>query len=102
MTPESKEKQDAEKMRNEMARVNMIDVLLFLLRCPSKFLLMTAFSLLSRLQQVATRIARKPFSTNSKTSTDRNVRPMMIITKRLSKINKNHFVFWYQKVSGTQ
>jgi hypothetical protein len=89
-TPDSKLKLDAEKIKNEIARVNIIEVLLFRLRWPSRFLLMTSFSRLSLLQQVAISRDKNPFSTNSKMSTEMNVSPIIIMIKSESKINKNH------------
>ena len=102
ITPESKVKHEAEKIRNEIASVNMIDVLLLRLRWLSRFLLMTYLSFLSRLQHVIINKAKNPFSTNSKTRTDKKVRPIIINTSSASKISKNHFVRLYQNVRGTQ
>lgn len=93
ISPASKEKLDAAKIKNEIAKVNIMLVFELRLRCPSKFLLTTSLSCLSRLQHVFIHTQRKPFSTNSKISTDINVKPMIIITSRVSKINKNHSVF---------
>jgi len=86
-------KLDEAKIKKEIARVNMIDVLEFRLRWPSRFLLMTSFKTLSRLQHDLINAHKRNFSTNSKIKTDIKVSPIIIITRSVSKMNRNHSVF---------
>ena len=77
-------------MRKLIARVNIIEVLLFLFLWPSRFLLTKDLRRRSFLAQVNITSANKPFSRYSNRSTDMNVMPKMIKSRRMSKINKNH------------
>jgi len=102
MSPARSVKLEAAKIKKLIASVNIIEVLLLRFRCPSRFLLTTYFNLLSLKAQVHISRARNPFSTNSKSKTDIKVNPIIIMISRESKINKNHIVFRYQNVKGTQ
>ena len=80
-------------MRKLIARVNMIEVLLFLFLWPSRFLLTSDCNRRSFLAHVHITSARSPFSKYSNKSTDIKVIPKIISSNKMSKINKNHCVF---------
>ena len=82
-------KAEAEKIKNEIARVNIRDVLLFLFLWPYMFFSTILRSFLSLLQQVFKVGHKRHCSTNGNIRTQIPVRPTMMSTNnRLSTVLK--------------
>ena len=93
-------KEDAEKMRKEIDRVNMIEVLLFLFLWPSMFLTMILYTRRSLLQQVFSVSQSRPDSTYWKTSTAMKVSPMIMRIKSILRSTKSKICIYLKKAIG--
>ena len=82
---EIRENELAEKIKKEIARVNIRDVLALRGLCASMFLMITWWSLLSLLQQVLILHQRRKRSRYSKRRTQMNVIPRITIIRTMFK-----------------